>query len=367
MLSHLADFQEFFGPLRLFRYLTFRAALGSASALLIGLVVAPWLIAHLRAFKVAQVIRTTPEMGILAASHGAKQGTPTMGGFIIYVAVAGSTLLWADLNLYVITALFVYTGLTVVGFLDDYLKVTKKNTKGLPGRFKLIGQGLVTVGAVGLLYFVDPEVHGEMSEVWVPFLKGPLTVAAPVMLLAPFLFLVLAGSSNAINLTDGLDGLAIGCTVTVALTYGIFAYAAGNTIVANYLFISYVPGVGELAIPCAAMVGAGLAFLWYNCHPANVFMGDTGSLALGGLIGVIAFMVHQPLTLVIVGGIFVWEAASVMIQVTSFKYTGRRVFRMAPIHHHFEKAGWKETQVVIRFWILSLCFAIAGLATLKLR
>lgn len=367
MLSYLAELHEYFGPLRLFRYLTLRSAMGAATALLLGLVIAPWLIARLRAFKVAQIIRTTPEMGALAATHGLKQGTPTMGGFMIYVAVTGSTLLWAEPNLYVLTALFVYTGLTVVGFLDDYLKVTKKNTRGLPSRAKLAGQGLVTVGAVILLYFVNPEVHLLMSQVWVPFLKGPTAAEAPLYFLAPFLFLVLAGSSNAINLTDGLDGLAIGCTITVALTYGIFAYAAGNMIVSNYLLISYVPGSGELAIICSSMVGAGLAFLWYNCHPASVFMGDTGSLALGGLIGVIAFMVHQPLTLIVVGGIFVWEALSVMLQVTSFRYTGRRMFRMAPIHHHFEKAGWKETQVVIRFWILSLCCALAGLAMLKLR
>jgi len=367
MLSYLAEFEEWFGPLRLFRYLSFRAALGAASGLVLGLLIGPWLIARLRAFKVDQIIRTSPEMGALAATHGLKQGTPTMGGFMIYFAVTGSTLLWAEPNLYILTALFVYTSLTVLGFLDDYLKVTKKNTKGLPSRAKLFGQALITAGAVYLLYFVNPEVHGEMSQFWSPFVKGPLATAAPLYLLAPFLFLVLAGSSNAINLTDGLDGLAIGCTITVALTYGIFAYAAGNVIVANYLFISHIAGAGELAIPCAAMVGAGLAFLWFNCHPASVFMGDTGSLALGGLIGVIAFMVHQPLTLVIVGGIFVWEAASVMLQVSSFRYTGKRLFRMAPIHHHFEKAGWKETQVVIRFWILSLCFALVGLATLKLR
>jgi len=222
-------------------------------------------------------------------------------------------------------------------------------------------------GVALLLLLSVPDSAAKMRELWVPFYKDMLISSMPIWLLAPFFFLVLAGSSNAINLTDGVDGLAIGCTVTAALAFAIMAYVAGNVIISDYLFISYIPGAGELTVVCAALLGASLAFLWYNCHPAEVFMGDTGSLALGGLIGVIAFMVHQPFTLIIVGGIFVMEAGSVILQVASFKTRGKRIFRMSPIHHHFELKGWHENKVVIRFWILSLIFAMAGLATLKLR
>jgi len=254
----------------------------------------------------------------------------------------------------------------VIGFLDDYLKVAKADSKGLSGRWKLLGQAALTAIAL-LLLLSFPESAGKMRELWVPFYKEMLLSEMSLFLLAPFLFLILSGSSNAINLTDGVDGLAIGCTVTVALAYAIMAYAAGNAIISDYLFISFIPGAGELAVVCAALLGASLAFLWYNSHPAEVFMGDTGSLALGGLIGMIAFMVHQPLTLIIVGGIFVMEAGSVILQVASFKTRKKRIFRMSPIHHHFELKGWHENKVVIRFWILSLIFAMAGLATLKLR
>ena len=289
-----------------------------------------------------------------------------MGGLRIDAAVTLSVLLWAGPNVYTLTALLVYTVLTGLGFADDYLKISKRNSKGLAGRWKLIGQTLLTLLVLVILWS-HPEARSEMSQLWVPFYKNPLIAEMSVFLAFGFFFLVIAGSSNAINLTDGIDGLAIGCTITVALVYGIMAYAAGNVVIADYLLISYVTGVGELAVICSALVGASLAFLWYNSHPATVFMGDTGSLALGGLIGIIALMVHQPLTLIIVGGIFVLEAASVILQVGSFKLRGERVFKMAPVHHHFELLGWHESKVVIRFWILSLIFAIAGLATLKLR
>jgi phospho-N-acetylmuramoyl-pentapeptide-transferase len=290
-----------------------------------------------------------------------------MGGLMICVAVVASSLLWARPNIYVYTALIIYLGLTVIGFLDDYLKVSKANSKGLPGRWKLLGQAILTVIALVCLLSV-PESATKMRELWVPFYKDVVISEMSLFILVPFLFLILSGSSNAINLTDGVDGLAIGCTVTVALAYAIMAYVAGNVIISEYLFISYIPGVGELAVVCVALLGASLAFLWYNSHPAEVFMGDTGSLALGGLIGMIAFMVHQPLTLIIVGGIFVMEAGSVILQVGSFKLRGgKRIFRMSPIHHHFELKGWHENKVVIRFWILSLIFAMAGLASLKLR
>ncbi len=366
MLSYLADFDSYWGPLRLFRYITFRALFGSGTAMLLGFVIAPYLLDRLRKLKAHQSLRDKSEVGDLAALHEKKKETPTMGGLMIYFSVTISTILWAQPNIYVFCALFVYTALTILGFWDDYTKITKKNSAGVSSKQKLFYQTLVAA-LVLLVLLWYPETGMKMREFWVPFVKGPLINIVPIPVLFVFIFFILVGSSNAINLTDGVDGLAIGCTISVALVYAIMAYAAGNIRIAEYLFISYVPGVGELSIICGSLVGSGLAFLWYNSHPAEVFMGDTGSLALGGLIGVIAFMVHQPLTLVIVGGIFVMEALSVIIQVGSFKSRGKRVFKMAPIHHHFELKGWPESKVVIRFWILSLAFAIIGLGTLKLR
>ena len=289
-----------------------------------------------------------------------------MGGLVICLSIVGSSILWAKPNVYVITALIVYLGLTVIGFADDYLKVTKQSSDGLSGRWKLAGQAVLTVAAIGILS-LHPEAGIKARELWLPFYKDVLIDEMPLLLVIPFLFLILSGSSNAINLTDGIDGLAIGCTVTVALAYAIMAYAAGNLIISEYLFISYISGVEELAVICVALLGGSLAFLWYNAHPAEVFMGDTGSLALGGLIGIIAFLIHQPITLIIVGGIFVMEAVSVILQVGSYKTRRKRIFKMSPIHHHFELSGWHENKIVIRFWILSLIFAMAGLATLKLR
>lgn len=366
MLSYLAELEHIWGPLRLFRYITFRSLFAGGTALMIGFILGPWLIARLRKMSLTQTLRDPSQVGKLAELHSAKKNTPTMGGLLIYVSVTVSTLLWARPNVWVLVALLVYTGLTALGFCDDYLKVSKKNTKGVSGRTKLACQGAITVIALVIL-LLGEESGLKMREFWVPFMKNPILASAPLWFLFPVFFLVLTGSSNAINLTDGVDGLAIGCTISVALSYAIMSYASGHLLIAEYLFISHVPGTGELTVICACLVGAGLAFLWFNCHPAEVFMGDTGSLALGGLIGVIAFMVHQPLTLVIVGGIFVMEAMSVIIQVASFKTRGKRVFLMAPIHHHFELKGWPETQVVIRFWILSLIFALIGLGTLKLR
>lgn len=366
MLSYLADFEQYWGPFRLFRYITFRALFGSTTALILGFVIAGPLLSYLREFKLHQALRDKSEVGSLAELHAGKKNTPTMGGLMIYFSVTISTFLWAIPNVFVLTALGVYTGLTILGFMDDYAKVTQKNSAGLNKKQKLIWQTLITVGALSLL-LIHPASSEKVREFWIPFLKLPLFYALPIPVLFLFLFFILVGSSNAINLTDGIDGLAIGCTISVALVYSIMAYAAGNAIIADYLFISFIPGVGELSIICGCLVGSGLAFLWYNSHPAEVFMGDTGSLALGGLIGVVAFMVHQPLTLVIVGGIFVMEALSVIIQVFSYKTRKKRVFKMAPIHHHFELKGWPESKVVIRFWILSLAFALAGLGTLKLR
>lgn len=381
MLTFLADYENLWGPLRLLRYLTFRALLGALTATVIGFVLGPWLITHLRRLKFGQHYDDT-RTGDLASRFD-KKNTPTMGGLLIFASVFVSSALWAEPNIWVVVALFVYAALTIVGFRDDYLKAVRKNKDGISSREKMAWQTLVTVIALAALA-LHPDSGAKIREIWVPFLKAPLfTIPLGYSVLGfiglgglfVFMFFWIVGFSNAINLTDGLDGLAIGCTITVALVYGIMAYSAGNAIIAKYLLISFVPGTGELAVLCAALVGAGMAFLWYNSHPAEVFMGDTGSLALGGLIGVVAFMVQQPLTLVLVGGVFVAEALSVMIQVGYFKYTKRRsptgegvrFFRMAPIHHHFQKLGWPETKVVLRFWVISLMCALAGLATLKLR
>ena len=366
MLSFLANFEDYFGPFRLFRYLTFRGIFSGATALFLGFVIGPWILGYLRRLKVKQTVRDASVIGKLAEKHAGKKETPTMGGLIIYFAVTISTLLWAKPNIYVITALSVYSGLTIIGFYDDYLKIVCKNSRGLEGRFKLLGQAFISFMAV-IFLLVNDSSNLLIRELWVPFLKNPLVQIMPLWLLFLGFFIVIAGSSNAINLTDGIDGLAIGCVISVALVYAIMAYAAGHALIAEYLFISHVNGAGELAIVCATIVGGSLAFLWWNCYPAEVFMGDTGSLALGGLIGAIAFMIHQPITLIVVGGIFVIEAVSVIVQVGSFKLTGKRVFLMAPIHHHFELKNWAESKVVIRFWILSLIFAISGLATLKIR
>ena len=366
MLSYLADFESFFGPLRLFRYLSLRIAFCGITSMLIGLYIGPLIISKLRKLKMNQILRTHKEVGELAKLIEGKETIPTMGGLIIFISVIVSALLWAKPNVYVYTALFIYFALTVLGFLDDYLKVFRQNSKGLSGIKKLIAQALITCLACLILLLI-PESSERIRELWIPFYKGILVEQLPIFIFVPFFFLVLSGSSNAINLTDGIDGLAVGCTVTVALAYLIFSYASGNAIISNYLFISNVPNAGELAVVCSSILGASLAFLWYNSYPAEVFMGDTGSLALGGIIGAIAIMVHQPFTLIVVGGIFVWEAISVMLQVFSFKIFGRRPFKMSPIHHHFQLSGWPENKIVIRFWILSLLFAIAGIATLKLR
>ena len=378
MLTYLQNLEDLFGPLRLFQFISVRAMMAGLTSLFLGFYLGPRLFALLRSLDARQAFRSEEEVGALAGLHKEKASTPTMGGLLICVSVVLSSLLWADPNIYVVTALAVYALLTVVGFLDDYLKVAKRNSKGLSGKMKLLGQLIAVavalyllIGPVGeMLTGIKGNASGsaaKMSQLWVPFYKEVLWQAMPLTAIFVLFFFTLCGSSNAINLTDGLDGLAIGCTVTVALAYGLMAYASGNSIISDYLLISMVPGTGELTVVCAALLGGCLAFLWYNAPPAEVFMGDTGSLAIGGLVGIIALMIHQPFTLVIVGGIFVIEAASVILQVASFKLTGNRIFRMAPIHHHFELKGWKETKVVIRFWILSLLFAIVGLATLKLR
>jgi phospho-N-acetylmuramoyl-pentapeptide-transferase len=370
MLSYLSNYDNVFGPLRVLRYITIRTLLAAGTAALIGFIIGPWLIAQLRRLKFGQHY-DDDRIGDLAGKFD-KKNTPTMGGLLIFASVFGSSFLWAAPNIWVVVALFVYAALTAVGFRDDYLKVVRKNRHGISSWAKIFWQTVTTALALAAL-LLHPASSEKIRELWVPFVKHPIVPAMPIAALAVLIYLWIVGFSNAINVTDGLDGLAIGCTITVALTYGIMAYAAGNAKIADYLLISFVPGTGELAVVCGALVGAGLAFLWFNSYPAELFMGDTGSLAIGGILGIIAFMVQQPLTLVLVGGVFVWELTSVVIQVGYFKFTrshtgeGRRFFLMAPIHHHFQKLGWPETKVVLRFWILSLIFALAGLGTLKIR
>ena len=367
MLTYLSELESWWGPLRLFKYLSFRATMAGATSLIIGFLLAPLILRRLKQLKLDQVLRKEEEVGHLATLHRKKQNTPTMGGFIIFFPLFISTLLWAEPNTFIITSLLTYLSLTALGFWDDFTKIKLKHSGGIPAKKKFLIQAIITLLILLGLLLINPDLYARMQEMWIPFFKEPIFLGMPFIAVLLFLFIILSGSSNAINLTDGIDGLAIGCTICVALAYMIMAYASGNRIISEYLFISYLPGSGELAILCSALLASGLVFLWYNSHPAEVFMGDTGSLALGGLLGCISFLIHQPFTLVIVGGVFVIEALSVILQVLSFQSTRNRIFKMAPIHHHFELTGWHENKVVIRFWILSLIFAIAGLATLKLR
>jgi phospho-N-acetylmuramoyl-pentapeptide-transferase len=371
MLYYLAHYESYFGPLRLLKYLTLRTALAALTAMFIGFAIGPRAIRKFRELKFGHGY-IDDRTGALGATYFDKKYTPTMGGLIIFLSVFISSVLWAMPNVWVFVALFVYAALTVPGFRDDYLKVVHKNRNGISSIEKIAWQSIATLGALVVL-IKHPDSSSQIREFWVPFVKHAVIAHLPWWLLLVLIYLWIVGFSNAINLTDGLDGLAVGCTITVALVFGVMAYVADNVKLADYLFTSHVPGAGELSVICGALIGGCMAFLWFNSHPAEVFMGDTGSLALGGLIGVMAFMIHQPLTLVIAGGVFVMELLSVVLQVGWFKYTkrrygeGRRIFRMAPIHHHFQKLGWPETKVVLRFWVLSLGFALASLATLKLR
>jgi len=365
LATPIGDWWPGWSPFNVFRYITFRALMATITALVICWLVGPYLIRVLTALKIGQPIRTATEVRQLSELHGKKTGTPTMGGALVILAVLVSTLLWAiPTNLYVQLSLLTILVLGGVGFADDYMKVVKKNSKGISPRAKMAGQFLVAL-AIGVTLALDPTYADR--ELYVPFYKRPIISDMTLFAFLPFAWLVMAGSSNAVNLTDGLDGLAIGCTVTVAAVYMIIAYVCSNHLYATYLHLAHVPKASELTILCGALLGASLGFLWYNCHPAKVFMGDTGSLAIGGLLGVMALCTKHEFLLVIVGGIFVIEAVSVILQVASFKITGKRIFAMAPLHHHFELKGWTETTVVVRFWILSLLFALLGLISLKLR
>jgi phospho-N-acetylmuramoyl-pentapeptide-transferase len=367
MLYYLSLLSAHWGPLNVFRYETFRAMAAALTALMLSLAMGPKTIVLLTRLKLGQPLRLKSEVRELADLHSAKKGTPTMGGILILFSVSISGLLWCDpANKLFWLALGSMLYLGLIGFADDYEKVAKKNSKGIRGWQKLVAQALLAI-FVFLYLSYSASYPGEWNRLYIPFLKSAVVLDMGLLLTAVFFALVTMGASNAVNLTDGLDGLAIGCFISVALTYAILCYVAGNAKLATYLFLPLVSGAGELAVFCAALVGSGLGFLWFNCHPARVFMGDTGSLALGGVLGVIAICVHQELLLIIAGGVFVLEAGSVMLQVASFKLTGKRIFAMSPLHHHFELKGWDETTVVVRFWIMSLIGAMAALATLKLR
>ncbi len=341
----------------LFRYITFRTIYATLTALLLSFLLGPWLIDRLSKLQIGQVVRQEGPQ-----THLKKAGTPTMGGLLILIALTVPTLLWADLrNTYVWLALAVTVGFGLLGFVDDYRKVTKRNTKGLAGRWKLVGQ-IAIASVVAVVLYDSP---GYTTTLSVPFFKELNPDLG--LLYIPFAVFVIVGASNAVNLTDGLDGLAIGPVLIAAATFLLFAYLAGNAKAAAYLQIAHIRGAGELAIFCGAMVGASLGFLWFNTYPAQVFMGDMGALALGGALGVLAVMTKNEILLAIVGGVFVVETLSVMIQVTSFKLRRKRVFLMSPIHHHFELKGWAEPKIIVRAWIISVMLALVAISTLKIR
>lgn len=362
-----SELMELFSGFRLLSYVTFRAMGVALTSLLLSLVLGPYVIRILTRLKLGQPIRGREEVHKLADLHGSKKGTPTMGGILILFTVTLSCLLWGDLtNHYLWAVLSAMLALGFLGFLDDFKKITKKKAAGISSRQKLMGQFFVAV-CVSVFFLWQRDISAHAFSLQVPFFKQALVENMGWWIALPFLCFVIVGASNGVNLTDGLDGLAIGCTIPVTAVYAIFAYVTSNAKAAEHLLIPYVPGTEELVVFCSALGGAALGFLWFNCYPAKVFMGDTGSLAIGGAIAVVAIAVNQELLLVIVGGIFVMEAMSVILQVASFKLTGKRIFAMAPIHHHFELKGWSETTVVVRFWILAMVFALIGLATLKLR
>jgi len=392
MLIWLAQWLQSLGPewgwTRVFQYQTFRAVMAAMTALVMGLAAGPWVIRRLTALKIGQPIR-----GYGMESHLSKSGTPTMGGVLILLSIAVSTLLWFDWsNRFVWIVLIVTLGFGAIGWVDDWRKVVNKDPEGMRSREKYFWQSVIgLVAALYLVFSISENTNYRVLELFFTWVQSGFDLSLPPKagLMLPFFkeisyplgvwgfvilsYLVIVGSSNAVNLTDGLDGLAIMPVVMVGTCLGVFAYVTGNVVFSRYLLLPHIPGAGELMIFCAAMGGAGLAFLWFNTHPAQVFMGDVGALALGGALGTIAIIVRQEIVLAIMGGVFVVEALSVMLQVTYFKYTkkttgiGQRILKMAPLHHHFEKSGWKETQVVVRFWIITMLLCLVGLSTLKLR
>lgn len=361
MLYHLLyPLSEFISGFNLFKYITFRAAYATVTAMLISFLFGSLFISFLRKHRVKESIRSDGPN-----THQAKEGTPTMGGLLILLSIVVPTLLWADLtNRYVQLVLFVTVGMGALGFMDDYLKAKLKQRKGLVARKKFVGQVVLGLIFGGILYFFPPDpAFGTTTEL--PFVKSYYLDFG--LFYIPFVILVITASSNAVNLTDGLDGLAIGLVGISAIAFAGLCYITGRVDFSGYLDIRYLKGAGELTIYCGALLGACLGFLWFNSNPAKIFMGDTGALALGGALGALALLVKKEILLVIIGGVFVLEAASVIIQVLYFKATGKRVFKMAPLHHHFELSGWKEQQVVVRFWIIGIIFALITLSTLKIR
>jgi phospho-N-acetylmuramoyl-pentapeptide-transferase len=379
MLYYLHMLSDWITPMRVFRYITVRALAGAGTAFFISVIIGPWMIRKLREFKIGQYVRKgdAPAVDFF---HTKKAGTPTMGGLLIIASVLVSTLLWAvPTNGYVLLTLATMLFMGGVGFRDDYLKITRKQSKGLSARSKLLLQGVWALVVIAIL-LTWPTTSQHTKELMVPFFKDPVIRDMGIFFTFIFVALVMVGSTNAVNLTDGLDGLAIGCSNSVAVAYLVMAYVAGHMRFAQYLQVPHIPGSGELAVFCGCLLGAGLGFLWFNCHPAKVFMGDTGSLALGGAIAMVAILIKQELVLIIVGGVFVMEALSVLIQVTYFKLSGgKRVFKCSPLHHHFEVLEKEraeregrdvevvETMITTRFWILSIIFALIGVATLKIR
>lgn len=373
--SATSEWVAFLSPLRVFRYITFRSAGAAVTALLLSLWLGPKVIDWLKRLKFGQQYADrAEEAGGLGARILSKKGTPTMGGILVVLVLDLTVILWAQWNPLILLTLLSLIVLAALGFYDDYMKITRQTGKGTTSRVKLWVQFVLAL-FIGIYLWLLPETEKLITDVMVPFYKHPLPItgmAAVIIGLAITMFAIM-GSSNAVNLTDGLDGLATGCILIVTLVFLIMTYIAGNAVYSRYLQLPFVSGAGELTVFCAAMIGAGLGFLWFNCHPAQVFMGDTGSLALGGVLGVIAVLIHQPFVLVIAGGVFVAEAVSVLLQTGWFKYTrcrtgtGQRIFLMAPLHHHFEKLGWYESQVVTRFYILGVLCAVIALSTLKLR
>ena len=360
LYSFLTSLVDTFSFLNVFKYITFRIGLSVVTSLIIIFLIGNPLINYFSKKQITGPIRQDGPIDHIIK----KCGTPTMGGLMILIGIIVSTLMWADLtNVYIWIVLFVCTSLGLLGFVDDYLKIKHKNSSGINAKLKFLGQLLISlVAIITLIYFTE---HESILNLYFPFFKN--LVLNMGLFFIPFGIFVIIGSSNAVNLTDGLDGLATVPVMLVALSFSLICYLVGNTIFSNYLQIQYIPNVGELSIFCGSIVGSCLGFLWYNAPPAKIFMGDTGSLSLGGSIASVAIIVKHEIVLAIVGGLFVLETASVIIQVVSFKLTGKRVFKMAPIHHHFEKKGWAESTVVIRFWIISIILALIGLATLKLR
>jgi phospho-N-acetylmuramoyl-pentapeptide-transferase len=367
MLYYLSELSSYFSPLNVFQYMTFRAMGAALTSLLLSLWIGPTVIRMLTRLKLGQPIRGKDEVNVLADLHGSKKGTPTMGGIMILITLTISCVLWGvPTN----SLLWLTLGATLLlgglGFVDDYKKIKQKKSDGISSRQKLMVQTLVA-GGVGAFLLLNGETRTLALAFEIPYAGYTFIDPTGGWIALVFFIFIIVGASNAVNLTDGLDGLASGCTVSVALVYSLFAYLMSNVIAANYLKLTHVAGATELVIYCAALGGSALGFLWYNCHPAKMFMGDTGSLAIGGGLGTVAICLNQEILLAIVGAVFVMEAGSVILQVASFKLTGKRIFAMSPLHHHFEIRGWSETSVVVRFWILSLVFAIIGLTTLKLR